>query len=117
MNAADSVGLRTPLHMACRYGAAGIVTTLVRAGAAVNVRDRDGRSPLQVLCEVTGGDVEESVRSVRANVAPLLRVVLLWLSTLIGGMPHRMAADMVTEGLEGRDRAVAELLRAGATVP
>ena len=62
--------------------------------------------------------MEQCVRSMRATAGPLLRVTHLGLSRLFGGCPPPgMAADMVMACLEGRQRTVAELLRAGATIP
>ena len=109
VNAGDRHG-QTPLHFACVSDDAEVAMVLVGAGADVNVRDRDGRSPLQVLCDRHGG-ADDCVRSVRATAGPAL------LALRLGGLPQPMAADLVMEGLDGWQRAVAELLRAGATAP
>jgi len=109
VNAGDRHG-QTPLHFACESDDAEVAMVLVGAGADVGARDGRGRSPLQVLCDRHGG-ADHCVRSVRATAGPAL------LALRLGGLPQPMAADLVMEGLDGWQRAVAELLRAGATAP
>lgn len=48
--AADNL---TPLHFACLYRAEDNVARLIRAGANVNAPDKDGRTPLHVICDAT----------------------------------------------------------------
>jgi len=110
VNHADGEG-RTPLCVACSRGHAEVAMALVEAGADVAVTDRGGRSPLRLFCEGLPGGVERCVRDMRATAGPMLTVLLL------GGLPPRIADSMVMGCLDGRERLVAGLLRAGAAVP
>ena len=49
----------TPLHMAARRGHVAIARTLLEAGAAVNVRDRKGDTPLRRARNCRRGEVAE----------------------------------------------------------
>lgn len=114
LNPTDSRG-QTPLYVACnprpfrRLFDARVAMMLVDSGAQVNVRDRTGQSPLEFLCRGHGG-VGECVRSVKARAGPLLMVVLL------AGLSNGMAVNLVMQCMEGWQRVVARLLRAGASV-
>jgi len=66
-DARDETG-KTPLHLAVRYGRAGVVQQMLARGNDVNVKDRDGRTPLHLAAI---GDQPECAALLLARAASL----------------------------------------------
>jgi ankyrin repeat protein len=66
VNAADDAG-RTPLHGAALAAHAEMVRTLLEAGARVDVRDKKGRLPIDIIGTGEGDDEPDEVRRLLAD--------------------------------------------------
>ncbi len=51
VNCQESTGQRSPLHVAAREGHSRIAGVLIRAGASVDLTDREGRTPLHLAAK------------------------------------------------------------------
>jgi ankyrin repeat protein len=72
LNAFNDAGL-TPMHMAVNRGDS-VVTFLAEHGAKMDVRDKQGRTPLDAALRGTAEEVRDS--QVRETTAPLLRQLM-----------------------------------------